>query len=181
MEKNRDSETKFYELLEDLFIGTEIKEIGGESGYINLMKIKLKYFDIVFSQLKKEINEKIKEFLEFKSELYDKLYNFFKRYFSETGSIYFVSTLISEGIYEKIYTDNEDVILFWKTNMLYYVKTDRVFRDMEIEVDGFKFYFDTSKLEYKKAWEKREIVFELKDVENDGTISFYVFYSERRR
>ncbi|MEM1782670.1 MAG: site-specific DNA-methyltransferase, partial [Nanopusillaceae archaeon] len=33
----------------------------------------------------------------------------------------------------------------------------------------------------KKAWEKREIVFELKDVESDGTISFYVFYSERGR
>ncbi|MEM4773164.1 MAG: DNA methyltransferase, partial [Nanoarchaeales archaeon] len=181
MENNRDSETKFYELLGDLFIGTKIKEIGGESGYINLMKIKSKYFDIVFSQLKKEIDEKIKEFPEFKSELYDKLYNFFKRYFSESGSIYFVSTPISEGIYEKIYTDNEDVILFWKTNMLYYVKTDRVFRDMEIELDGFKFYFDTSKLEYKKAWEKREIIYELKDAKNNGNISFYVFYSERGR
>ncbi|MEM4587966.1 MAG: DNA methyltransferase, partial [Nanopusillaceae archaeon] len=181
MENNRDSETKFYELLGDLFIGTKIKEIGGESGYINLMKIKSKYFDIVFSQLKKEIDEKIKEFPEFKSELYDKLYNFFKRYFSESGSIYFVSTPISEGIYEKIYTDNEDVIIFWKTNMLYYVKTDRVFRDMEIELDGFKFYFDTSKLEYKKAWEKREIIYELKDAKNNGNISFYVFYSERGR
>ncbi|MEM1782776.1 MAG: site-specific DNA-methyltransferase, partial [Nanopusillaceae archaeon] len=71
----------------------------------------------------------------------------------------------------------------------YYVKTDRVFKDMEIkleELDGIKFFFDTSKLEHKKAWEKREIIYELKDVkkdvkDNNIIISFYVFYSERGR
>ncbi|MEM0324626.1 MAG: site-specific DNA-methyltransferase, partial [Candidatus Aenigmatarchaeota archaeon] len=178
MERLNDPKKRFYDALKDLFIGAKIE---GESGYINLMKIKAKYFDIVFSQLKKEIDEKIKEFPEFEEELYDKLYSFFKRYFSESGSIYFVSTPISEGIYEKIYTDKEDVILFWKTNMLYYVKTDRLFKSMKIELNGFKFFFDISKLEYKKAWEKREIVYELKDIESDGTISFYVFYSERGR
>ncbi|MEM4571304.1 MAG: hypothetical protein QXY16_01235, partial [Nanopusillaceae archaeon] len=188
MEKNNDSEIRFYEMLRDAFIGAKIKEMGGESGYINLMKIKSKYFfDVIFPKLKEEIEEKTKEFPEFKNEIYNKLYSFFKRYFSESGSIYFVSTPFSERIYERVYTDSEDVILFWKTHMLYYVKTDRVFKDMEIkleELDGIKFFFDTSKLEHKKAWEKREIVFELKDVkkdvkDNNIIISFYVFYSER--
>ncbi|MEM0379392.1 MAG: DNA methyltransferase, partial [Nanopusillaceae archaeon] len=188
MEKNNDSEIRFYEMLRDAFIGAKIKEMGGESGYINLMKIKSKYFfDVIFPKLKEEIEEKTKEFPEFKNEIYNKLYSFFKRYFSESGSIYFVSTPFSERIYERVYTDSEDVILFWKTHMLYYVKTDRVFKDMEIkleELDGIKFFFDTSKLEHKKAWEKRDIVFELKDVkkdvkDNNIIISFYVFYSER--
>ncbi|MEM1804652.1 MAG: hypothetical protein QXI77_01485, partial [Nanopusillaceae archaeon] len=178
MEKLNDLKKRFYDTLKDLFIGAKIE---GESGYINLMKIKAKYFDIVFSQLKKEIDEKIKEFPEFEEELYDKLYSFFKRYFSESGSIFFVSTPFSERIYERVYTDKEDVILFWKTHMLYYIKTDRLFKSMKIELNGIKLFFDTSKLEHKKAWEKREIVFELKDVESDGTISFYVFYSERGR
>ncbi|MEM0325061.1 MAG: site-specific DNA-methyltransferase [Candidatus Aenigmatarchaeota archaeon] len=179
MEKLNDPKKRFYEALKDLFIGERIE---GESGYINLMKIKSKYFlNVIFPKLKEEIDEKIKEFPEFEEELYDKLYNFFKRYFSESGSIYFVNTPFSDRIYERVYTDNEDVTLFWKTHMLYYIKTDRIFKNMKIELNGFKFYFDVSKLEHKKAWEKREVVFELKDVESDGTISFYVFYSERGR
>ena len=30
------------------------------------------------------------------------------------------------SVYEKVYTDEQDVVLFWKTHMLYYVKTDRL-------------------------------------------------------
>jgi hypothetical protein len=70
------------------------------------------------------------------------------------------------------YADEKDVILFWKTQMLYYVKTDRIFRSLPVEIDlpaatgtaqtgGFKFYFDASKIESKKANEKRSLVFEL--------------------
>ncbi|MEM1804826.1 MAG: hypothetical protein QXI77_02410, partial [Nanopusillaceae archaeon] len=63
MEKNNDSEIRFYEMLRDVFIGAKIKEMGGESGYINLMKIKSKYFfDVIFPKLKEEIEEKTKEF-----------------------------------------------------------------------------------------------------------------------
>ncbi|MBC7080667.1 MAG: site-specific DNA-methyltransferase [Thermoplasmatales archaeon] len=178
MEAKNNSESRFYESLKGIFIGAKIE---GFSGYINLMKIKSRYFDKIFILLKKEIEEKLKEFPEFKEELYYKLYSFFKRYFSESGSVYFVSTPFSERIYEKVYTDRKDVSLFWKTNMLYYVKTDRIFNSINIETDGFKFFFDVSKLEHKKAWEKREIIYELKEVRKDGTISFYVMYSERGR
>ncbi|CEG13651.1 hypothetical protein MSIBF_A440001 [groundwater metagenome] len=78
-----------------------------------------------------------------------------------------------------LYTDEKDVILFWKTQMLYYVKTDRIFRSLPVEFDEFKFYFDASKIENKKANEKRSIVFELSKVSEDGTIVFGVQYSER--
>ena len=172
------SESRFYESLKDIFIGAKVE---GVSGYINLMRIKSRYFDKIFALLKEEIEEKLKEFPEFKEELYNKLYSFFKRYFSESGSLYFVSTPFDERIYERVYTDREDASLFWKTHMLYYVKTDRIFNSITIETDGFNFFFDVSKLEYKRAWEKREIIYELKEVRRDGTISFYVMYSERGR
>ncbi|MCL0077706.1 site-specific DNA-methyltransferase [Peptococcaceae bacterium] len=70
-------------------------------------------------------------------------------------------------------------MLFWKTHMLYYVKTDRLFKNLEVNVDGYKFFFDVSTLEYKKANEKREIVFEFKEKRRDGTFIFNVSYSER--
>jgi len=52
--------------------------------------------------------------------------DFFHRYFSPSGSIYFQHTPAHKNIYEKVYTDDRDVVLFWKTHMLYYVKTDRL-------------------------------------------------------
>ncbi|HPW34813.1 MAG TPA: site-specific DNA-methyltransferase, partial [Candidatus Paceibacterota bacterium] len=63
--------------------------------------------------------------------------------------------------------------------MLYYVKTDRIFRSLPVEFDGFKFYFDASKIENKKANEKRSLIFDLSNVREDGTIVFGVQYSER--
>ncbi|HUM45146.1 MAG TPA: DNA methyltransferase, partial [Fervidobacterium sp.] len=111
--------------------------------------------------------------------LFDKLYTFFSRYFSESGSIYFNSTPFHNNIYEKVYTDDKDVVLFWKTQMLYYVKTDRIFRSMDVDAGGIKFFFDASKVENKKANEKRTLVYKLNKVNEDGTIVLDVFYSEK--
>ncbi len=172
-------EKLFYEKLKDVFIGAKIE---GESGYVNLMRIKSAYFDVIFKQLNKFINEKLKEFPEFREELFDKLYDFFKTYFSESGSIYFTYTPLKKKIYEKIYTNDKDVVLFWKTHMLYYVKTDRLWKNLELEYekDGLKYKikFDVSKLEHQKANEKRDIYYELAEVKNNEII-FNVFYSER--
>ncbi|MEM3585674.1 MAG: hypothetical protein QXJ50_04800, partial [Candidatus Woesearchaeota archaeon] len=70
-------EKLFFDKLKDIFIGAKIE---GESGFINLMKIKSSYFDIIFSELQKEIQEKTKEFPDFKEEMFDKLHTFFKTY-----------------------------------------------------------------------------------------------------
>ncbi|MER3570454.1 MAG: hypothetical protein C4348_02550, partial [Patescibacteria group bacterium] len=80
-------EEKFYKTLEDVFIGAKIE---GEGGFVNLMKIKSKYFQKNIKEiLKKDINKELEKYPEFKEELFDKLYTFFKRYFSESGSIGF--------------------------------------------------------------------------------------------
>ncbi|MCL0052731.1 hypothetical protein M1M92_04635, partial [Peptococcaceae bacterium] len=170
-------EQKFYNALKDVFVGAKVE---GESGYINLMRIKSRYYEKgVFPKLQQDIEKAIEPFPEFKEELFDKLYTFFESYFSESGSIYFRYTPIHKNVYEKVYTDDKDVMLFWKTHMLYYVKTDRLFKNLEVNVDGYKFFFDVSTLEYKKANEKREIVFEFKEKRRDGTSIFNVSYSER--
>ena len=181
-------EQKFYKALQDVFIGARIE---GEGGFVNLMRIKSNYYRKIESLLKDDIEKALRQYPAFREELFDKLYSFFSRYFTESGSIYFNSTPFHNNIYEKIYTDEKDVILFWKTQMLYYVKTDRVFRSLPVEfpsergVDAeggrgvLKFYFDASNIENKKANEKRSLVFELKEVREDKTIVFAVLYSEK--
>ncbi len=142
------------------------------------MKIKARYFEQgVFPQLQKDIDAALAPFPEFRDELLDKLYDFFHRYFSESGSIYFRYTPLHRRIYEQVYTDDRDVILFWKTHMLYYVKTDRLFQSMTLDVDGQKFIFDASKVEHKKANEKRELIYEFQAV-NDGAIVLSVAYAK---
>jgi len=170
-------EQKFYDALKDIFVGAKVE---GESGYINLMRIKSRYYEKgAFPKLQVDIEKALKPFPEFREEFFDKLYTFFNRYFSESGSIYFRYTPIHQNVYEKVYTNDKDVILFWKTHMLYYVKTDRLFNNLKVEINGFKFFFDVSTLEYKKANEKREIVYEFEEKRKDGIIVFNVFYSER--
>ncbi|MFZ8846819.1 MAG: site-specific DNA-methyltransferase [Candidatus Hydrothermia bacterium] len=180
-----EKEKKFYELLGNMFVGDS--EIEGQGGFINLLKIKRKYYENEFKpKLQKKIEETLKTYPNFKSELFEKLWTFFSRYFSESGSIYFVNTPSYHQIYEKIYTDKEDVILFWKTRDLYYIKTDRIFKSLEIKIEEngkeYKFYFDASKLEYKKANEKREVIYELDEERTTKEkIYFYVYYSEKGR
>ncbi len=173
---------KFFEVLKNIFIGAQIE---GDSGYVNLMRIKSKYYNEFKSQLNKDINSKLKEVgNNFEEELYNKLYTFFNKYFSESGSIYFSYTPLQEKVYERVYRDDKDVMLFWKTNMLYYVKTERLFKDMEVfeSETKIKFFFDVSQLELKKNNEKKELVFELKDavyeLNKEKQIHFYVKYSK---
>uniref|UniRef100_A0A7C5X4G7 site-specific DNA-methyltransferase (adenine-specific) n=1 Tax=Thermocrinis ruber TaxID=75906 RepID=A0A7C5X4G7_9AQUI len=174
----KNKKERFYQILRDLFVG-EVK-IEGKGGYINLLRIKSKYYEKVKEEIDEEILKVRARYPDFEEELYDKLYTFFKRYISESGAILFNQTPFHNNVYEKIYTDDEDVVLFWKTKNLYYVKTDRVFRSMPVEFDGLRFFFDAEEVEYKKNNEKREVIYELQDIEN-GVIVFKVKYSEKGR
>jgi len=127
LSKYGENEQLFYDKLKDIFIGVKVE---GKSGFVNLMQIKSSYFNVVFKKLKEEIDEKTKDFPEFKEEMYDKLNIFFSSSFSESGSIYFTYTPLKSKIYDKIYTDQDDVILFWKTRMLYYVKIKELFKSL---------------------------------------------------
>ena len=175
MEKN---ERLFYDKLKDIFIGAKIE---GNSGFINLMRIKSSYFDVVFNELNKEIDRKLSEFEDFREEMFDKLYTFFNTYFSESGSIYFTYTPLKSKIYDKIYTNQNDVILFWKTRMLYYVKSDKIWKNLKVEYDKdsikYEIIFDVSRLEHKSANEKRNLIYELKSI-GSKSITFIVLYSE---
>jgi hypothetical protein len=172
-------EEQFLTALQSIFVGAKVE---GESGYINLMKIKATYFEKgVFPVLMKDIDAACKLFEKgFREELFDKLHDFFQHYFSESGSIYFRNTAQHHNIYEKVYTDDRDVMLFWKTHMLYYVKTDRLFNSMDVDVDGEKFFFDVSGMELKRANEKRELTYTYKSIK-DGKITLAVDYSEKGR
>ena len=101
-------EQKFYNSLQDIFIGAKIE---GQGGFVNLMRIKSNYYSKIEQLLKKDIEEALKQYPSFRDELFDKLYSFFSRYFTESGSIYFNLTPFHNNIYEKVYTDKKDVIL----------------------------------------------------------------------
>lgn len=164
-------EKEFYDELQNIFVGAKVE---GQGGFINLMKIKSSYYSAIENQLQKDIEDALEAHPSFRDELFDKLCSFFNRYFTQNGSIYFNDTSFHNNIYERVYTNEKDVVLFWKTQMLYYVKTDSLYRSMPIEFDGLKFYFDASNLENKKANEKKGLVFHLKESETDGTIDFEV-------
>ena len=175
------NEDEFYQDLKNIFIGAKIE---GNSGFVNLMKIKSSYFEKILKLLKLDIDKETSEFPEFKNELFTRLHTFFKTYFSESGSIYFSYTPLKSKIYEKVYTNNQDVILFWKTHMLYYVKTDNIYKSLsvnyEIEGSEYTIKFDASQIEGKKSNEKRILIFELVEV-RDKIITFKLLYSEHRK
>ncbi len=75
------------------------------------------------------------------------------------------------SVYERVYTDEQDVVLFWKTHMLHYVKTDRLFNDLAVEVDGHAFFFDCSGMELKQSNEKRELVYTFEKIEKKRLFS----------
>lgn len=179
------NEKRFYDALENLFVGAKIE---GEGGYVNLLKIKSEYYKKILEQFKKEVEEEQIITDSFKEEFFDKLYSFFEKYFSESGSVYFVKTANWQRVYEQVYTDNKDVVLFWKTHMLYYVKSDILFQSMNIEVTddetgiSYSFYFDVGTLQNKKNNEKKEIVFTFREVKEENDKKIYIFdvaYSER--
>jgi adenine-specific DNA-methyltransferase len=174
-----DKERRFFDALKNIFVGVPVE---GESGYINLMRIKARYFEKVMEpRLREDHRQRTERFPDFREELFDKLYTFFRRYFTESGSIGFFFTPYHQSVYEQVYTNEQDVVLFWKTARLYYVKTDRLFQSMTVEVDGFRFHFDVSQLEHKRANEKRELIYAFKERQQDGTIVFTVHYSEKGR
>ena len=82
-------EQKFYSALRDVFIGARVE---GKGGFINLMKIKVNYYQKIERQIKNDINKELTGYRGFRDELFDKLYSFFNRYFTQNGSIYFNDT-----------------------------------------------------------------------------------------
>lgn len=188
-------EKKFWNILNNLFVGEKIE---GYSGFANLMQVKFNYFEKVKNELVSQINQICTNNNDFKEELYNKLYSFFHRYFNESGSIYYNYTPLFYNIYtqayqsdipftnyEQVFSDRQDTYLFYKTKMLYYVKSDKTFKDLEIDYRGgggqeLKIKFDTSGLGDKKGNEKIQLVYELFSLENSNLV-FKTFYSVKNK
>ena len=181
-------EKRFLEALESLFTGAKVE---GDSGFVNLMRIKRQYFCSIRPELMRRINARAEPDTDFRGELFDKLYTFFHRYFCESGSIYFRHLPAFSKTYDRVYEDGQDVALSWKTQMLYYVKSDVLVRSMPVELSEegglystHYFYFDATECEHKKNGERREFIFTFDKVkrENENEVIYLkVFYSERGR
>ena len=88
------------------------------------------------------------QYPDFRNELFDKLYSFLAVTLAKAvPSTLILHLFIIMFMKKSILMKRCYSVL--KTHMLYYVKTDRIFKSMEIEVDGFKFHFDVSELEHK--------------------------------
>ncbi|AFI07984.1 site-specific DNA-methyltransferase [Helicobacter pylori] len=192
------NEAQFYEVLENLFIGVKIEDKqenlldssprAVKNGMINLMKAKSQYYHHKKQELEKLIDCKCQNNNDLKEELFDKLYSFFKRYFSANGGIYFNDTPLYDSLYTK--SDYEkcslkkDTALFYKTKDLYYVKSETIYKDFCFELENILFNFDTSSLESKKYNEKVDLVFDLKSIVKDtdtktNTLNFSVTLSSK--
>ena len=173
-------EMKFYDALEDIFLGAKIE---GDGGFVNLLSIKSAYYKKIIKDFKESVsnNELINAF---KEEFFDRLYSFFEKYFSESGSVYFTKTRYSQNIYEQVYTDTKDVVLFWKTNVLYYVKSDLLFQSTDVTIEEknkeYNFFFDCTEIENKQNNEKKELIFTF-DSTTNSKHKFTVTYSVKGR
>ncbi|GAA9259122.1 hypothetical protein TH0138_04290 [Helicobacter pylori] len=188
------NEVQFYEVLENLFIGVKIEDEqeslldpsprAMKSGIINLLKAKSKYYQSKKQELEKLIDCKCQNNNDLKEELFDKLYSFFKRYFSANGGIYFNDTPLYDSLYTKSGYEKcslkKDTALFYKTKDLYYVKSETNYKDFCFELENMVFNFDTSSLESKKNNEKIDLVFNLKDTDaKTNTLNFSVSLSSK--
>lgn len=170
------SEQRFYSKLKDTFVGEKIK---GDSGYVNLMNLRQKYFERIEPHIREKVDEEISE-ESAKEELYDKLYTFFDAYLNETGTVFFANTQIHKNLYERVYSDRNDVSLFWKTKNLYYVKSEALYDDLETKIDGITFKFDASSIKHSKGNEKKRLEFHLTKVD-ENTLTFKPRYSEQNK
>lgn len=145
-----DYKQAFLSQLENSYLGVQIqdsqdlfsqdsasKQTLKKSGFINLLQMKSKYFQHIKNLLEKE---------KLNHSIYTKLYNFFSSYLNETGTPFFYDTPMHKNIYAKVYTNSKDTSLFYKTQNLYYVKSDTLYHDAEITSQDSKytFIFDTS-------------------------------------
>lgn len=162
----------FLSQLENSYLGVQIqdsqdlfsqdsasKQTFKKSGFITLLQIKSKYFSHIKTLLEKE---------ELNHNIYTKLYNFFSSYLNETGTPFFYDTPMHKNIYAKVYTNSKDTSLFYKTQNLYYVKSDTIYHDAEITSEDFAytFIFDTSYFTPNADNNKNKPLFRCKIEEN---------------
>lgn len=166
-----DYKKAFYSKLQDCYLGVKIKKANensvSNSGFTNLLDIKSKYFEFIKKYLEKEIDTVAKEWET--NDIYNKLYTFFDSFLNETGTPFFTDTPIYKNIYAKIYSNSKDTNLFYKTQNLYYVKSDTLYNSLIVEDKNFSLNFDASEYKQNADNNKNKVFFKLYSIDANDT------------
>ncbi|HCB37210.1 MAG TPA: hypothetical protein DEP66_03125 [Acidimicrobiaceae bacterium] len=179
---------RFLDELDSMFTGAKVD---GDSGFINLLRIKHQYFASIRASLLSSIDTGAPLGTPFREELFDKLYTFFHRYFCETGSVYFRHVPSFSSHYGNIFGDGADVALSWKTQMLYYIRSSSQLQSMPLQLrvsagggETRRFYFDASSLSRQPDSQRRDLVYAYQGIEaalEEPVIQISVIHSKRGR
>lgn len=160
-----DYKKAFYSKLEDCYLGVKIKDFHqgniAKSGFSNLLKIKEQYFAHIKAYLDSQIKREL-----FSHDIYNKLFTFFDSYLNESGTPFFSDTPAYKNIYAKVYSNSKDTSLFYKTQNLYYVKSDTLYQSLTLsdEKQSYEVFFDASEYKQNADNTKNKIIFKFAGV-----------------
>lgn len=160
-----DYKKAFYSKLEDCYLGVRIKDFEegniAKSGFSNLLKIKEQYFAHIKAYLDSQIEGEPQS-----HDIYNKLFTFFDSYLNESGTPFFNDTPAYKNIYAKVYSNSKDTSLFYKTQNLYYVKSDTLYQSLTLsnEKQSYEVIFDASEYKQNADNTKNKIIFKFAGV-----------------
>ncbi len=163
-----DYKKAFYSKLEDCYLGVKIKDFHqgntAKSGFSNLLKIKEQYFAHIKTYLDSQIEGEPQS-----HDIYNKLFTFFDSYLNESGTPFFNDTPAYKNIYAKVYSNSKDTSLFYKTQNLYYVKSDTLYQSLTLsdEKQTYEVFFDASEYKQNADNNKNKIIFKFVNVETN--------------
>jgi len=149
---------EFENLLEGIYLG-KIKEIKGDGGYINLIKIKTQFYsDILKAISQHEQTFKYENGSEYSSLIYEHIYKFFDQYLNNTGTPFYPKSDKNTVTFAH---KNYDVSLFYKTQDLYYIKSEKLFEEMSFNIDdsNITYIFNVDNLSRQESNEKLKYKF----------------------
>ncbi|WP_300763380.1 MULTISPECIES: site-specific DNA-methyltransferase [Helicobacter] len=160
-----DYKKAFYSKLEDCYLGVKIKDFHqgniAKSGFSNLLKIKEQYFAHIKAYLDSQIEGELQS-----HDIYNKLFTFFDSYLNESGTPFFNDTPAYKNIYAKVYSNSKDTSLFYKTQNLYYVKSDTLYQSLTLsDEQSYEVVFDASEYKQNADNTKNKIIFKFVNVE----------------
>lgn len=160
-----DYKKAFYSKLEDCYLGVKIKDFHqgniAKSGFSNLLQIKEQYFAHIKAYLDSQIAGEPQS-----HDIYNKLFTFFDSYLNESGTPFFNDTPAYKNIYAKVYSNSKDTSLFYKTQNLYYVKSDTLYQSLTLTDDkqSYEVFFDASEYRQNADNTKNKIIFKFAGV-----------------
>jgi len=164
-------EEEFFHYLKGLFVDQKIK---GKAGLIKAKEFRSLYFERNLPQLQEELNQITARAPEYREELYRQLHSLFSS-IPMNNSIFPDNTAPKSPKSHRQYTTaDRDIQLFWQTHSFYYVKTDQLIGELEVEVDGTKIVFDVTELKENRNHKKKQFSYRLLDKKEDNTLTLAV-------